>query len=586
MLQATAAGDVRQRLSPGRRARLLGLVAALAGSTASGAMAQSTEAIVATFAREAVRSGTAPGVGVAVVYGAATPRVFTYGDAIVADGATPARPLRADSIFEMASVTKVFTTNLLGQAVWRGEVSLTDRLRRYRRQIGTLGPLMQRASLKQLGDFTAGLPSYAPLCAKQPVAGCLPAARPAVAAYGAADFAAYFQDAVPANYNVDPAQPVANLPAPYFYSDFSIGMLGLLLAAPDRPLTDAALGDWYALVRRDILRPLGMRDTVLDVPAKRLPRRVGGYQQAQATATVSAGEISGIAVVDGGGAYAGAPQVSIRGGGGTGATAAATVSAGAVNAVTVTSGGSGYVAPAELAVAGPRTTAARTRVLVRDGKVVAVSVLGGGSGYGPAPAVTISGGRAASGRDARFRAHVAHGRVVFVSVLNGGSGYVQPLSVVVAPGAARYNEVPIWAAAGALKTTLADLAAFARAALLSLDGAGGIPRSVAAGFVLSATPYACIGPDPRLSTCPRTSGRSGLAWGIQRGDGRIPGVISKDGGLPGFATFVTLLPDADIAVVVTLNSETETTAAVAVESIAHDILFNLFACRAQGQCRD
>ena len=71
------------------------------------------------------------------------PKFFTYGDAVVGDTQTPAVPFSADTLFPIASMTKVFTTNLLGQAVASGEVRLDTALSQFADQLGTLKPAMQ-----------------------------------------------------------------------------------------------------------------------------------------------------------------------------------------------------------------------------------------------------------------------------------------------------------------------------------------------------------------------------------------------------------------------------------------------------------
>ncbi len=63
---------------------------------------------------------------------------------------------------------------------------------------------------------------------------------------------------------------------------------------------------------------------------------------ATATATISGGAVTAIAVNTGGENYTIAPTVTITGGGGTGATATAAVSGGAVTTITVGAGGTGY----------------------------------------------------------------------------------------------------------------------------------------------------------------------------------------------------------------------------------------------------
>ena len=64
--------------------------------------------------------------------------------------------------------------------------------------------------------------------------------------------------------------------------------------------------------------------------------------KAVATASISSGAVSAIAVGSGGTGYTVAPTVTISGGGGSSATATATISSGVVTGITVTAGGSGY----------------------------------------------------------------------------------------------------------------------------------------------------------------------------------------------------------------------------------------------------
>ncbi|MCH4094626.1 MAG: DUF3383 domain-containing protein [Acetobacter peroxydans] len=84
-------------------------------------------------------------------------------------------------------------------------------------------------------------------------------------------------------------------------------------------------------------------DTAVLTPASLM---FGGYAPAasgaEATASVSGGAVSAIAVAQGGSGYETAPNVTVSGGGGTGATATATVSGGVVTGITVTDGGTGY----------------------------------------------------------------------------------------------------------------------------------------------------------------------------------------------------------------------------------------------------
>lgn len=79
-------------------------------------------------------------------------------------------------------------------------------------------------------------------------------------------------------------------------------------------------------------------------------------RQATATATVTSGFVTSIAVTDGGNGYTTAPTVTISGGGGSAATATATVSGGAVTGITVVSAGGGYTSIPTVTIAPPPTS--------------------------------------------------------------------------------------------------------------------------------------------------------------------------------------------------------------------------------------
>jgi CubicO group peptidase (beta-lactamase class C family) len=518
------------------------------------------EQIVETFARAAIQQGVTPGVGVGVVDNTGRRRSWAFGYANVADKT----PFATDTIFEIASNTKVFTTNLLGQAAFEKRLSLNDHLSQFPRQLGTfMVPLTAEATLEQLGDFTAGFPDYAPLCTEENVPGCLPSARPPISQYSAQDFLDFFRATAPMNYQQNPPVPVTSQPAPYLYSDFSIGLLGLLIGTPPgRPVSDASVNSWLHEVEGRILRPLGMTSTYLDVPTRVPESRIAaGYSPALAEAQVSAsGNITGITVLDGGGAYSSPPAVTITGGAGSGASASAKIKDGSVTEIDVAAGGSGYIAPPTIVTTGGGSTEiAGLRPIVAGGELKAVEVVGGGSGYWTTPTVVITGGRVSSRRDATAVAHIANGRVTSVSVTDPGAGYVPLLSVTVVPGNPESNVVPIWAPAGALLSTIDDMTRFAAAALGDDPNAAWrkLPPPLAAGFKTAETAYACTGPDPDLSTCPAGTNLSGLAWEILPADAanEAPQVVTKNGGLPGFSSQIFLVPERRLAVVVFVNSE-------------------------------
>ena len=567
-----------------RAARTLGAVALLSmisgSARASGPTTAEIQTIVTEFAENFLASGEAVGVGVSVIRKGDAPVTLTFGQA----NAATETAFQPDSLFEIASNTKVFTTNLLGQAVVGKRFTLSQTLGSMSSQVGAFkDPLAGRVTLEDLGDFTSGFPDLAPLCAVSAVPGCLPNARPTFSQYTDVDFLDFFRNAKPTDYTKSPPQVLTCLPGPYFYSNFGIGLLGLILGNPGQSIaaidTAKAVNAWFDLVSSEILTPLGMNETYLTLPnSTPASRIVGGYSRATARATVAGGKISALNVVYAGGHYASAPPVTISGGGGSGAAATATVSHGAVASLSLNSGGSGYVAPPKVTLndGGSTTTAAITPI-ASGGKIVAFDVTASGAGYTATPKVTITGGRLASGRDATAVAHVANGAVTAVTVVDGGSGYYDPLEVTIAPGAARSNVVPVWAAAGALISTMNDMASFVSAALgETVVNGHAVPTALTEGFTIAETAYACsIGAHANLATCPAGVQQQGLAWAIKPGDAAagVPTIVTKNGALPGFSSQIVLVPSRGWGLVVFVNSDDSSPALRLAFQIGYNLLY-------------
>lgn len=92
---------------------------------------------------------------VALVRDADGPRLVTYG---TADGSN-SRPLDDDTVFEIGSITKVFTALLLAEMVARGEVALTDPVEKYLPPEGRPKSFDGKPiSLLDLVTYTSGLP--------------------------------------------------------------------------------------------------------------------------------------------------------------------------------------------------------------------------------------------------------------------------------------------------------------------------------------------------------------------------------------------------------------------------------------------
>lgn len=213
-----------------------------------------------------------------------------------------------------------------------------------------------------------------------------------------------------------------------------------------------------------------------------------------------------------------------------------------VSRIVVDNPGRGYRAPPRITFSGPGA-GAQAQAIVLDGKIAGIQMLGGGKGYTPGTEVVVS---AKHGSGAEAEAVVSGGSVVGVVVTKPGSGYNAAPVVQIAPGDNIVNTVPVWAAAGALKSSASDLLKLCQLHLgqQEIDG-----NPVAADLSLGAR-YALL---PLIENTPSTPAKfTGVTWAVDTGfiGGGLNLVISKDGALPGFATYVSLVPAADLGVVI------------------------------------
>ena|GEM_PF-430558 len=145
----------------------------------------------------------------------------------------------------------------------------------------------------------------------------------------------------------------------------------------------------------------------------------GGTGGTSATATVTSGAVTSVAVNTGGSGYTSAPEVFITGVG-TGATATATVSGGAVTGITVTNGGSGYTSTPSVTFAGGGGSPSAIATVVGNA-VTSLTLTSGGSGYTTPPTVTISTFGPGSGATAT--AVLSGNSVTKFTLGAGGSAY-------------------------------------------------------------------------------------------------------------------------------------------------------------------
>ncbi|MDP4025213.1 serine hydrolase [Methylobacterium sp. NEAU 140] len=173
---------------------------------------------------------------------------------------TGAAPFTAETIVEIGSITKVFTTALFAEAVAEGRMQPDAPLQSYlpdRR----LRPCTAQITPLQLADFTSGMPAL-PDDAPRALA------ERGIGTYAMDAFLAWVTRWAPEG----AGNGGCDLPAPYRYSNASVGLLGYIVAE--------RLGmPWEALVRERITGPLRMGSTAVSVPPAQRDRLAQGYGQ-------------------------------------------------------------------------------------------------------------------------------------------------------------------------------------------------------------------------------------------------------------------------------------------------------------------
>jgi CubicO group peptidase (beta-lactamase class C family) len=170
-------------------------------------------------------------------------------------GAGPnGKPPDGHTLFEIGSVTKVFTSLLFADAVQRKEVEIDEPLSDLLPP-GVTAPTRDGGviTLKELALHSSGLPRLPPT---------IEHAGDAADPYGKYHEDALYNDLNATALDTPPGTQVA-------YSNYGVGVLGFVLGKK--------LGGGYAAaLRARVLDPLGLKDTMIDIPDAKLGRRVRG----------------------------------------------------------------------------------------------------------------------------------------------------------------------------------------------------------------------------------------------------------------------------------------------------------------------
>lgn len=191
---------------------------------------------------------------VGIVVGVIEPsgrRVVAYGKLAKDDP----RPLNGDTVYEIGSITKVFTSLLLADAVGRGEVALADPVGKFLPDTVKVPERGGRSiTLIDLATHSSGLPrmptNFVPKDPANPYAD-----------YSAENMYAFLNG----------YQLTRDIGSQYEYSNFGAGLLGQALVLRTRST------DYETLVRARVLAPLGMTSTTVTLSPEMKARLAAGY---------------------------------------------------------------------------------------------------------------------------------------------------------------------------------------------------------------------------------------------------------------------------------------------------------------------
>jgi CubicO group peptidase (beta-lactamase class C family) len=174
---------------------------------------------------------------------------FPYGKATDAGA-----PFTSETLVEIGSCTKTFTTTLFALAINRNQIVPDASAQKYMPNGYTLRA--QQLTPLELADFTSGMPD-------DPTNLPRGLERRSIESYSVKEFLTWAS-----NY-----EPRTQLPAPYRYSNAGIGLISYLVAT-------ATGKTWEDQINSEILQPLSMADTTLRPTPEQQKRLVQGHTRA------------------------------------------------------------------------------------------------------------------------------------------------------------------------------------------------------------------------------------------------------------------------------------------------------------------
>jgi len=173
---------------------------------------------------------------------------FTYGKAT-----DSGEPFTADTLVEIGSCTKVYTTTLFALAINRHQIDPNTSAQKYMPTGYRLRPAAEAMTPLELADFTSGLPDDPPNLPRG-------LEQRGIEHYTTRDFLTW----------ISHWTPRTSLPAPYLYSNAGIGLLSYLVMT-------ATGKQWDEQLNAEILQPLSMPDTALRPTPEQRRRMAEGH---------------------------------------------------------------------------------------------------------------------------------------------------------------------------------------------------------------------------------------------------------------------------------------------------------------------
>ncbi len=195
--------------------------------------------------RELIAARNAPRPGQGIVVGVLEPA----GRRVVSAGSGVGAAFDGTTLFEIGSISKVFTALILADMVNKGEVSLDDPAAKYLPSGHKMPERGRAITLRDLSTHRSGLPRMAE------DVGVIDSREGPFVDYTAEKMLAF----------LDRYELTRDVGVQWEYSNLGVGLLGYLLGR-------AAGSDYETLLRERVTGPLGLDDTLVTLPPSHAPR--------------------------------------------------------------------------------------------------------------------------------------------------------------------------------------------------------------------------------------------------------------------------------------------------------------------------